>query len=74
MTKTKVRYAIQHKATKKFPYQDEGIECLIGENGEFPIQSYGERKYAQDVLDASDSFYDDDGTEYPSSEFEVVEI
>jgi len=68
----KPKFAIQHKTLKTYPYMDEGGDFLT-DGTELPIPSFATRAAAQEILDMSESFFDDD-KEYPASEFEVVEL
>ena len=74
----KTRYAIKHKPTGKFYYEDEGGSFLLEETDAFI--TFGRREDAEDSLeDMNDIVYDEVGTfhdEIPISktEFEVVEI
>ncbi len=57
--------------SNRFPYEDEGGEFLVEEEGCF--LTYGTREEAEDRLKYMGIFIYED-IEYPVNEFEVVEI
>ena len=66
------RYAIKHKPTGKFLYEDEGGSFLVDESEGFI--SYGDKKLADELFDCyDDTIWTEDG-EFPIEEFEVTKI
>ncbi len=72
----KKRFAIWHKPTKTFFEENEGGVFLVDESD--PFTSFGKRSDAEEALSYikdSETICDEiSGNEYPSNEFEIIEL
>ena len=71
-----MRYAIKHKPTGKFFYEDEGGTFLIEEKDGFITwgNKKGANKMYNDMVKYSDGFIFTEDGEIPVEEFEVAEL
>jgi hypothetical protein len=67
-----MRYAIKHKPTNTFLYEDEGGAFLIPEEEAFI--TFGRKLDAEEMLDCYDDVIYTENGDFPVNEFEVVEI